>query len=210
MNNRYPLDLIVLVPGKDEKETIDALLTDRQKSLGIRKIAFEIKVHPRRDPGCRTEAPDILQPYINRAAYALVIFDHEGCGREESSAQEVADELKIKLAKKGWHERNNVLVIEPELEAWVWNNSPHVDEVLGWTGRRPNLRSWLANESFWPDKELKPPRPKEALKRVLYETRTHFSASIFRQLAQDVSLEGCRDRVFNELKTTFKTWFSAE
>jgi hypothetical protein len=35
MNVRYPLNLVVLVPGKDDHETIDGLFSKRGRSLGI-------------------------------------------------------------------------------------------------------------------------------------------------------------------------------
>ena len=38
MNVRYPLDLVVLVPGKVDRETIDALLSKRGRSLGIHTV----------------------------------------------------------------------------------------------------------------------------------------------------------------------------
>lgn len=47
MSNGFSLDLIVLVPGKDERETLDGLLSTRINSLGIRRISFQLLVHPR-------------------------------------------------------------------------------------------------------------------------------------------------------------------
>ncbi|GIW95327.1 MAG: hypothetical protein KatS3mg110_3368 [Pirellulaceae bacterium] len=34
------LDLVLLVPGKDERECFDALLSDRAESLGIRVVQY--------------------------------------------------------------------------------------------------------------------------------------------------------------------------
>ena len=208
MSKGFALDLIALVPGKDERETIDGLLSKRSGSLGICRINFQILVHPRRDSGCYNEAQDILQPYTNRAAYALVIFDHEGSGQEERSADDLASDLKGRLSRSGWGDRVQVLVIEPELEVWVWSNSPQVDVSLGWSKHSTNLRTWLSNKGFWPDKSRKPPRPKECLLEALREVRVRRSAAIYRQLAESVGLERCQDPEFNKLKGILRSWFS--
>lgn len=207
MSRGFALDLIILVPGKDEKETIDGLLSKRNESLGISKIKFEILVHPRRDPGCYNEAQDILQPYINRAEYALVIFDHEGSGQEQRSAGDLASDLKHRLSRSGWGNRVQVLVIEPELEIWVWSNSPQVDVSLGWSEHSTNLRKWLSNKGFWPDESPKPPRPKECLLMALREVRIRRSAAIYRQLAESVSLKRCQDPEFKRLRHILRSWF---
>ncbi|MDL1960157.1 MAG: hypothetical protein LWX01_00375 [Deltaproteobacteria bacterium] len=207
MSKGFALDLIALVPGKDERETIDGLLSKRSRSLGICRISFQILVHPRRDPGCYIEAQDILQPYINRAAYALVIFDHEGSGQEKRRVDDLASDLKGRLFRSGWGDRVQVLVIEPELEVWVWSDSPQVDVSLGWSRHSTNLRTWLSNKGFWPNESQKPPRPKECLLEALREVRVRRSAAIYRQLAESVSLERCQDPEFNKLKGILRSWF---
>lgn len=207
MSNGLPLDLIALVPDKDQRETLDGLLTTRIGSLGIRKISFKILVHPRRDPGCYIEAQDILQPLVNKASYALVVFDHEGSGQEGRSANEIADDLLDRLSRSGWQNRAQVLVIEPELEIWVWSDSPQVDAALGWSGRSENLRGWLSIRGVWPDNSPKPPRPKECLLEALREVRVRRSSAIYRQLAEKVGLERCQDPAFNELKDILRSWF---
>jgi hypothetical protein len=114
MSNGFPLDLIALLPGKDERETLDGLLSKRGSSLGIPKISYQILVHPRRDPGCFYEAQDILQPFFRRAAHALVIFDHEGSGQEDRKASDLALDLRSRLLKSGWEDRAEVIVIESQ------------------------------------------------------------------------------------------------
>ncbi|UCF91541.1 MAG: hypothetical protein JSW39_25260 [Desulfobacterales bacterium] len=207
MSNGFALDLIALVPGKDERETIDGLLSKRGNSLRIPEIRYQILVHPRRDPGCFHEAQDILQTFVRRATHALVIFDHEGSGQEDRKASDLASQLRCRLIKSGWEDRAEVIVIEPELEVWVWSDSPKVDEALGWSGQRTDLRTWLANRGEWPVDRTKPSRPKEAVQNALREVRVRRSSSIYRQLAENVSVERCQDRSFCKLKDILKSWF---
>jgi len=206
----YEYDLVILVPGKDDREAIDGLLKYRCGSMGISIERYYFIVHPRRDPGVLKEAHEILRPFINTAQYALVIFDHEGSGQETVDRIEIANRLEKNLERNGWEDRNKVIVIEPELENWIWSNSFHVDEVLGWTGNVPPLRKWLEDKGYWPEHEEKPRNPKEAYRQALKEVQIHPSSALFGQLAQFVSLERCTDPSFNELKEILSNWFSTE
>jgi hypothetical protein len=197
----------MLVPGKDERETFDTLLSLRTESLGIRKTNHEILVHPRRDPGCLHGAPDVLQPYQNRAHHALVVLDHEGSGQENLPADEVAADLKGRMERSGWSTRVEVLVLQPELEMWVWSDSPHIDSVMGWEGKNPSLRKWLLDNGSWPAGSAKPNRPKECFQSALRTTRIIRSSSLYRQLAASVGLERCQDPGFLTFRRIVQAWF---
>lgn len=80
-------------------------------------------------------------------------------------------ELILLVADKNMEERTEVVVIDPELEIWVWSASPHVEDVLGWKGSTPPLRSWLCNQGLWGDDRPKPQDPKRAMEGALYEKR---------------------------------------
>lgn len=201
------LDLVVLVPGKDERETLDGLLSSRQQSLGIATIRYEILVHPRRDPGCLHEAPAVLQPFLHRAHRALVLFDHEGAGQEDRPAGEIADDLLNRLSAAGWEQRAGVVIIDPELEIWLWADSPRVEAELGWSGRDRPLRDWLQAEGWLATGRRKPERPKEALESVLREVRVPRSASIYGRLARRVGLRQCEDPSFHRFCDLLRSWF---
>ena len=193
------LDLVILVPGKDEQEALDGLFRDRLRSLRVRALRYEFLVASLRDPGCFQSAHALLRPYHHRARRALVIFDHYGSGQENRSAEQVEADVKSRLSIAGWADRAEVLVLRPELETWVWSPSPHVDEVLGWRGRNPPLREWLRSRDLWPQEQLKPPRPKRALVEALREAGVPQSPWLFRRLAERVSINTCRDSTFSRL-----------
>ena len=100
-----------------------------------------------------------------------------------------------------------VLVIDPELEVWVWSDSPHVASSLGWTERSGDLRAWLTEQGLWPTNEAKPPDPKAAVEAVVWHVQTPRSSSIYRKLATNVSLHRCTDASFNRLLGILRTWF---
>lgn len=199
-------DLIVLVADKN-MEAVMAGLLDRPQALGIRAISFDIFVHPRRDPGCLTGADDFLRPFSSAYRYALVLFDHDGCGREAVPAGELAEEVKGRLKNAGWQDRAECVVIAPELEVWAWTASPHVARGLGWAGRTPSLREWLAEKGYWQPEDPKPAQPKVAFEAALREVRKPRSSAIYSDLARSVSLKGHTEPAFFRLTQTLQSWF---
>lgn len=200
------IDLVALVADKNMEFALRGLMT-RHRALGIRSPRFDLFVHPERDPGCLLKGHDFLRPFAGRYAHALVMFDHEGCGRQ-APGEELEEDLEMRLATSGWGERAACIAIDPELETWAWVDSPHVEAAMGWKGRSPDLRSWLSKTGFWPPDTRKPSRPKEAFEAALQEVRLPRSSAVYHALAQRVTLQSCTDRAFLKLKRTFFSWFS--
>jgi len=100
-------------------------LLERSKSLQICPITFEVIRHPRRDAGVLRECVDLLKPYQQEYRYALVMFDREGCGKEELSARELEYKVEQQLNVSGWQGRAAAVVLDPELEVWVLAQSSH-------------------------------------------------------------------------------------
>jgi hypothetical protein len=205
--DQWTLDLVVLAADKDIEYALRGVLT-RQHSLGIREISVEFLTHPNRDPGCLLTSHEILSTHVRRAAHALVAFDREGCGKDELTPQQLESEVVGRLTSSGWGDRAAAIVIDPEVEIWVWSDSPEVDAALGWTGREPALRRWLVNQGFLSAGGAKPQSPKEALESALREVGKPASSAVFLELAQSVSLARCNDPSFLRLRQTLCGWFA--
>lgn len=203
-----PLDLIVLVADVDIEETMKGLLGNPGR-LGIRPIRWHARRHLDRDPGCARHSVEFLRPFRNQYDHALVVFDHEGSGREATAREELERALEGDLIKSGWQEgAARVVVLEPELEAWVWSSSPHVATVLGWNDSG-SLRAWLVDRGHLEPGATKPNRPKEALGAVMSNRRLPRSASYFRKLAERVGHGECQDPSFGKLRSVLRGWFEA-
>lgn len=135
------------------------------------------------------------------------MFDHEGCGREQKTRESLENEVASSLSKSGWGNRASVIIIEPELENWVFSDSPEVDAVFGWKDKNPTLRSWLKEKGFLSEGQIKPSRPKEAVEAVLRHVRLPRSSSIYARLAERVGLRRCSDQAFLKLKRCLQLWF---
>ncbi len=199
-------DLYVLVADQDMLQTMEKLLS-RGPSLGIRSIEYAVAKHIHRDPGCRSSASAYLRGHILDYRHALVMFDRKGCG-DEASREEIQHEVEQELAENGWRDRSKVVVIDPELENWVWNSSRRVSAILGWEdGGYAEMKEWLAAEGLWAENSAKPEEPKKAMRAALRKARRNVSSRLFGQLAESVTLRRCQDPAFSELKETLRLWF---
>jgi len=202
-------DLIVVVADADAKEAVEGLLR-RPESLQIRPVRFTVDRYVKRDSGCYGTSHEYLRPFIRQFDHAIVFFDRHGSGRDTASRQDIETAVESQLERNGWKGRSAAIVCDPELEIWVWSDSPEVDEVLGWRGREPALRSWLVSQGLCDVETAKPSDPKEAMKRALRRVRKSPSPSQFRALAGRVAVGRCEDRAFLKFKHTLQSWFSEQ
>lgn len=200
-------DLVVLAADKNIEYALKGLFT-RPQALKIRPITVDIFIHPQRDPGCVQHGVAFLSNFSERYHHGLLMFDYAGSGKErEQQPRELQDMLNNQFAGSVWRERARAIVLSPELEAWLWSNSPHVDDVAGWKNRQPSLRRWLTEQGWLQRGEVKPHTPKEAFQAALRETRTQRSSSLYQQIAQKVSLQRCVEPSFQEFRDVLRAWF---
>lgn len=160
------------------------------------------------DPGVYTKGHELLRPYQRSHHRALVVLDCEWDGSPGKTC--IVNDITKRLIDSGWPEHAvKVIAIEPELENWLWQDKPQVAEVLRYRNGPP-LRQHLADQGWWPLDQSKPPRPKEAAEWVLRQTRQPRSSAIYEQLAEKISVTGCTDQAFAEMRTTLQTWFPVE
>ena len=200
------LDLIVVVADLGIETVVRALL-QRTQSMQIRHVAFEIERLVGDSKCCRV-AHEYLRSFVRQFDYALVVFDREGSGREDHSRTEIEAAVEGRLSINGWEDRSAAVVLDPELEIWVWSDSGEVPTVLGWSGRQPDLRTWLRQNFKVRPESGKPVDPKGAFERALELAGSGPPARIFRHLAERVSPTRCADDAFFKFRSTLQNWFS--
>ena len=205
-------DLFVLVADADCQQTMRSLLAAPAR-LGIRPVTFGVQRHPQRDPGCRRRASEFLRPFLKRMCRAVVVFDRHGCGDSRAGAA-IEESVERDLAANGWRGRSRVIVIEPELETWLWTGSPQVSAALGWGQDYVGLRSRLEAAGLWGKHLPKPDDPKRAATAAIRwapaPRKLRRSAAWFGSLAGRMPLEQCRDPSFRRLRETLQAWFPPE
>ena len=163
--SRLMKNLVVLVADKDTKQALIGIFS-RHDSLKIQRVQFDIYVHSNRDPGCYREHSTFLREFIKHYGHALVIFDREGCGDDRREREFLEKQVEDGLAANGWEGRSAAIVIDPELEIWVWADSPHVANALGWSDLE-ELKRFLRDQKLLDAESIKPSDPKSAVEAAL-------------------------------------------
>ena len=199
-------DLVILVADRHQERTVSTLLTRRPQSLGIQQMSIDLDIlrHPEHDPGVFHKAGDFLSIFARRYQHALVLIDAEWGGL---SAEKIEEKIQDDLNENGWEGRSAVIVIDPELEIWVWSTSPHVPRLLGTNWE--TIKDLGDQTGYWQEGETKPSRPKELLEVVLHRTRKPRSGTLYRQLAEKVGLSRCQDDSFRRFREVLQGWFPA-
>jgi len=200
-------DLVVLVADKNMEFAVKGLLC-RDQALGIRpSISFEVWVHPERDPGCLLRAHDLLRQSATLYSHALVMLDHDGCGKEKTSRDNLEEDLEERLSANGWGDRAAAVVIDPELEVWLWGDLSRLMKCLEWSKAEVDFQAWLADRGFALSHNGKPANPKNAFELALQTVKKKRSSSIYRQVADLADFSSCTDSAFQKFLITLQGWF---
>ncbi len=198
-------DILFLVADGNMERLFEGLLPRIPTVSNTAPFSFDILVNPTHDAGNLNDSHEYLRPFIRQYKYAIVVFDHEGCGEESIPAEIIEEKVSKELDRNGWEGRNKVVVIDPELENWIWAGSLKIKEAINWKSSQ-EVEEWLKQTYSFNDNG-KPNRPKEAFESALRYARTPRSSSIYKKIASAVSYKHCTDRAFLELLKTLKEWF---
>lgn len=197
-------DLILLVPDKNTEYTVRGALS-RPEALGIRQIDFQVLVE-QGDGGVRRRGSQLLGVQQARFSHALLLLDYEGCGSDVAPV-ELEAQLDSALSVM-WGDRAKAIVIDPEVDVWMWGAETHLRAMVDW--RFPgDIRRWLLSQSFAFTADGKPVRPKEALEAAFRRAHNPRSSARYEQVAQRISLKRCKDPAFLRLRASVVEWFGA-
>jgi hypothetical protein len=197
-------DLVLLVADKNMHFALKGAL-GRHEALEIRPIEFEFRVHAGRDGGTRRSGPEVLALERRRFKHGLMVLDFEGSGTDLADAKALELQLDARLSAQ-WKHAAKTIVIEPELDVWVWGADNAVETAIGWpTGQ--SIREWLRERDFAFDANGKPARPKEALEAALRVPHFPRSSALYQTIAERISVRRCSDEAFIRLRKQLIEWF---
>jgi len=197
-------DLALLVADKNMDYAMRGIL-DRPKSLGIRAVSYEIRQHVGRDGGVRTTGPETLALLRKQFSYGIVMLDWEGSGTKADSAIALEQELGSRLSPS-WGNQAKAIVIEPELDVWIWGSDNALSRILEWSEGQ-SIRTWLARRGYQFNESEKPVHPKKALDELMVRLDKPRSSVLYEKITGNISLAKCVDPAFNRLRSTLQSWF---
>ena len=210
-------DIVFLVADKNMEEVFAAFLgrENAHRSLGCGEFRFDRKLdlhrHPRKDPGVYNEAHVFLEPFRDKYHCAVVVMDADWEG--SPGAESIAEAISANMDGK-W-DRFAVIIIDPELECWIWVSHrgaktvevhPAVVEAFRYNNNPP-LHELLQTNDNWDGERNKPVRPKEAAEEILRRTRTPRSSSLYTKIVERVTIKGCNDAAFLALLGKLRQWY---
>jgi hypothetical protein len=105
-------DILFLVADGNMERLFEGLLPRIPTVSNTAPFSFDILVNPTHDAGNLNDSHEYLRPFIRQYKYAIVVFDHEGCGEESIPAEIIEEKVSKELDRNGWEGRNKVVVIE--------------------------------------------------------------------------------------------------
>lgn len=197
-------DILVLTADKNAELMLKALMSRLPKSEKIREFDFDVHTHTKRDPGVANQSVEYVRPYIQDYRFLLVLFDHEGSGKEKQAKLELESQIEKELDNNGWQDRNACILFEPELESWLWVNKAHLHQVMDWENKE-DIYQWIKRNGF-SFVNSKPDRPKEAFESALKFQKIPRSSSLYVALAKQADYQDCIDPSFQKFIHTIRNW----
>lgn len=209
-------DLVVFVADLTMEKAIETFLTrpdfHRPHNLHVRPFDFDPRTDliriPGNDAGVFTKGHEWVRDFGRGYRHAVLVFDREY--GTDADATALRNDLCARVCATGWDlNRFCVVVIDPELEAWIWQRNQRVAAPLKFESVADMVAAVRAAGLEWGDGQAKPLRPKEALQAVVRQRGLGWSSAIHRSIIAGVSLVGCQDPAFVELRGALQGWFPA-
>ncbi len=203
-------DMLFYVADKDMEETIKGLLHVLFPEEKLSEFCTILREREH-DPGIYKNVGDFLRKFAKDYNHVMVFLDREGSGQDRKNSEEIEREIEKELIYNGWDENQvKVIVFDPELEIWLWIDSPLIAQMLGWDDFH-KLKSRLIDEGLWEKGKTKPHRPKEGMELACKEKRIPRSSSILKKIAENIPLKvlyTCQDPSFRRFIGTLEKWFN--
>jgi len=208
-------DCVFFVADKTMRETFLGFLSreDRDEQLGCGAFTFDpaedlFFAAGQNDCGLNKRADALLSAFLHSHQKVVVALDCEWDGSPGQVA--IIQNISTQLLGSGWAADDVIVIaIEPELEQWIWQDSPVLADELRMDAPQ-GLKAALSARGLWPQDAAKPPSPKELFIQLRRENNVKLSSSVFKRIAANVPVAACQDSEFRRLVNQLQLWFPAE
>ena len=210
--SRRPIKFIVA--DKNIEFTFRGFLERDAFHQSLRCGAFEFRSDQdllvavgKNDPGLYAQAGQYASGARATHDHLVIALDADWHGSPGAAA--IRTGIQAACERETWpREDVCVVVLDPEIEEWIWQDNPNVERAVGHRGPT-NLRADLATSGDWPLTSPKPPRPKEVLEQVVRKNREPRSSALYRRIAAQVSVGKCVSPSFHHLLEALRRWYPA-
>ena len=205
-------DCVFLLADSNMKGTFEGFLSREVFHLGIGCDPFQFAANEDlvvasgdNDPGLFTRGHELLRPYQHTHRHAIMVLDAAWDG--SPGAERIREKVSVNMLESGWErDQFHVVVINAELEVWIWQKNPHVATALGFDSVDALMADTLLVNA-WIRGQAKPNDPKETLEAILKKKRIPRSSSIYKRITSKVSVSQCQDSAFLAMVETLRSWF---
>ncbi len=211
-----PYDLVVLVACADLEKLVGAVIERGEEMKCLAPTRFRIVRDPMRDQVC--QAPErLVSPFLgDPGCRFLILWDHQGSGRELREAASVEAEVAERLERNGVEPgRVAAIALQPELEVVF---PPVWDRVAAIMAQRRS--SSVPSESDVLKRLKKQGRvfkdmrtalvaaPKETLEALIACLRMRRSPALYETLGRSLSIRLLKGQEpASRVATALETWF---
>lgn len=160
------------------------------------------------DGGIWKHAHNNLVPFKDDYRYAVIVLDADF--EPHPGAEKLRDDITKNMLGAGWTADSFcVVVIDKELEAWLWAPNVNVAKAFG-HGDFDQMRAALAQKNLWDEGAPKPNDLKAARDLAAKLGGKKTGGPIFRGVFKGISKRACdlcQENGFIAMRTALKTWF---
>lgn len=208
-------DCVYFVADKTMRETFLGFLSrkDRNEQLGCGDFIFDpaedlFFAAGQNDCGLNKRADALLSAFLHSHKKVVIVLDCDWDGSPGQGA--IIQNITSQLQESGWAPDDIVVIaIDPELEQWIWQDSPVLATELRIEAPQ-GLKAALSERGLWPQDVAKPPSPKELFIQLRRENNVKLSSSVFKRIAANVPVAACQDSEFRRLVSQLQIWFPVE
>ena len=202
-------DLFVLTADADAEAVMRRVLR-RPHAIGIREISCEVDRHIGRDPGIIHNGPALVRFKKGLFHRVLLLWDHQGSGKEGESSHTVQDSMATQLDHLTWKDNHLAIAVVPELEEWLWHNPESVRKHLDISEQEMNI--WVDEFVKKTDRDLGQAGragPKERFGHLVHKKRQHGPRpDDFEKIASIASLiQWQQSASFGAIVKRLREWF---
>ncbi len=221
-----PVDLLLIVEGRDDEAVLSALL-ERPKDMGICPITFDFR---RRSGAVLKEGVNVASQERNNFRKVILIWDHADSPYADRTPQRAQGIVQAELNKRTLRGCSKAITVDPELEIWLWQDYSAVAQALG--VRVQDIERWLKGwqralkqsvgdrglQDLMERRQVNLQRdsaqtlleklPKEALKWVCRQAKQKADSQLRGRIAQKADLKKWeRNESFRWLCQQLRQWF---